>query len=977
MICPNKNSKEYKDLMDRYGDETLATIHYFKSGNVKAKTNTDIKLAIRLAVESDPVFYAGRYATYLNPITGGDNNVITMTEAFALRFEGIDGNLRGDVVETLAGNMLLFPEASADFRNADSIPTSMDKMLNVLSKKFNIPFRVVHEPNQKWAGRYVNDGDSKIVYINTAYATESTPIHEYFHPFVRILKVRNNILYNSILSQARGLGDDRTDEDEVITDYLENQSKKRAFSSYLSQFFTFIRRILNISPNVTIDSATTLKDLFKVAEQGLDLSKENTLTSAYKKVDILIDDIENKISRSKTKPVDYIEKIRADNPKLVTDDDSNTYKDLNGNEVATRLTVFVGDKEHGAFSTKSRRFKESYPVALTRDLFASRGIDVKDKKPEDITETVLIDGQPKTFAEAVKIEEERTNKGRIYGKMVHAFMQYLLETDVPARKQAKEAALGYAKEYGQSFYTLEMHENLRPLQENLDEIIKVAGLKIDVDGTLGIPKNKQDKIASEIILKSNLLVDTQGKPIATTADGIVQHSNGDMSLLDWKTGGITSDMNTPYLMQYGEKYDISDSKVARGYLELAFRALMLKEQYPDMAFRKIQLIRLDHKGNATAMTLDLQPYLYTIGDFYKAKYPAIYEQLQNRGLLDATKYEGVDAPLDNILDRIQHLEYDDQVLYLKTKLASLHKGKSKAQIERYSNLATVSAAYTNALLDVEKIAGLDLKAKSNDIPTYPFIGGFKNFSDISNTKVQTLHKLLMEAKAKITSSNLSYDKQHAEVYKALVIAENPALKKSIDFVALAALTTSLFTFSFVGVGLTLIAHKVATRYMNQTTKQHFAFMWRKSDDPANPGYFLNTANNYESDGVWKEMTEAQKNYRDFIRTSMMKEYDKFAYTVVGYRNNDENRPIYRYQDLNLPDSLPADFMPRIPKDISEVREEEAFLANFAGLKTVLGDSVKKGLTSFLEDTYSNQDSPIPLKYFKHSGSTAVKEGNHS
>jgi len=963
--------------MAQYQNETLATIHYFKSDTITAQTNTQIKLALKLAIAENPEHYSIKYATYLNPITGGDNSIPSMVEAFALRFAGIEATLKGDLVETPAGNMLLFPEASADYINADSIPTSMDKMLNVLSKKFNIPFRVIHEPNQKWAGRYVNDGGNKIVYINTAFATESTPIHEYFHPFVRTLRIRNNVLYQSILEQARNLGDRREDEEEVVTDYLESQSTKRTFSSYLQQFFEFIRRILNISSNVTIDSATTLADLFKVAEKGLDLSKENTLTSAYKKVDILIDDIENKISRKKEKPIDYIEKIRSDNPKLVTDDDSNYYKDLDGKEVATRLTVFVGDKEHGAFSTKARRFKESYATAKARDFFASRGIDVKNKKAEQITETVLLEGVPKTFNEVVELEELILGKGRVFGKMVHAFMQYLLETDVATRKQAKEIALQYAKQYGESFYTLETHPNLKNFVENLSDIIKVAGLKIDVDGTLGIPKAKQDRIASEIILKSDLLVDTNGKPIATTADGIVQHANGDMTLLDWKTGGITSDNNTPYLMQYGEKYDIQDSKLSRGYLELAFRALILKSQYPDMGFRSIKLIRLDHKGQATAMTLDLQPYLYTIGDFYKQNFPDVYKTLLDKKLLDATTYEGTDASLDSVMDRIAHLEYPDQILYLKTKISALHKGKTKAQIERDSNISTLSAVYTNALLELEKLVGTDLNAKLGDIPTYPFIGGFKNFSDISNTKVQTLHKLLMDAKDKIVKSNLSFNEQHDKLYKDLVISENPALRKTLDFAALIALTSSLFTFSFVGLGVTLVAHKVAQRYLNKTTRQHFAFMWRKSEDIANPGYFLNTSNTYESDGVISEMTPAQKAYRDFIRVSMSKEYERFANTVVGYKNGDENFPIYRYMDLNLPQTLPEDFMPRIPKDISEVREEEAFLANFAGIKTVLGDSIKRNLTSFLEDTYSSTDSPIPLKYFKHSGSMAVKEGNHS
>lgn len=963
--------------MEKYGNETIATIHYFKSENITSQSNSDIKAAIKFAVATDPHYYATKYASYLNPFTGGDNSVSNMAEAFAQRFKGVTGTLREDVVETMSGNMLLFPEVSADYRSADNVATSMDKLLHVLSRKYNIPFRVIHEPNLKWAGRYVNDGTRKTVFINTAYANESTPIHEYFHPFVRILRLRNPSLYGAVLSQAKALGDNRADEEEVVTDYLEAQSKKRTKSSYLEQFFEFIRKLLNISAKVSITEATTLSDLFKVADQGIDLSEENTLTSAYKKVDVLVDEIQNRVHREQKTPIDYIEKIRADNPKLITDDNSNYYKDENGNEVATRLTVFVGDKEYGAFSTKSRRFKEDLATAKARDFFASRGIDVKNKKVEDIKETVTLGEQEYTFEQVVAIEEESLSKGRVFGKMVHSFMQYMLETNPEVKAQAKDQALQYAKQYGKAFFSLELHPDLQKFAANIEEIIKVAGLKIDLDGTLGIPKSKQDRIAAEIILKSDLLVDINGKPIASTADGIVQHANGDITLLDWKTGGITSDINTPYLMAYGEKYDIPDSKLSRGHLELALRAMMLKAQYPDMAFRSIKIIRLDSQGKATAMPLDLQKYLYTIGDFYKDKHPEVYKTLVSKNLLTATEYEGTSASLDSVLERISHLPYEEQVSYLKSKLASLHKGKSKAQIERDSNVAVLSAAYTEALLEIEKLVGTDLKAKGRDIPSYPFIGGFKNFSDIANTKVQTLHKMLIEAKAKITSSNVEYDKEHLRLYKNLVLKENSKLSKVVDFVALASLTTSLVTFNWWGLGLTLIAHKVAQRHLNKTTKDHFAFMWQKSQDQGVDAYFMNNTDFYELNGVMQEMTEAQKAYRDFIRDSMALEYKKFANTIVGYHDGNENAPIYRYVQLKIPAVLPPDFMPRIPKDISEVREEEAFLANYAGLKTVLGDSVKRNLTSFIENTYNDNDDPIPLRYFKHRGSAAVQEGNHS
>jgi hypothetical protein len=84
-----------------------------------------------------------------------------------------------------------------------------------------------------------------------------------------------------------------------------------------------------------------------------------------------------------------------------------------------------------------------------------------------------------------------------------------------------------------------------------------------------------------------------------------------------------------------------------------------------------------------------------------------------------------------------------------------------------------------------------------------------------------------------------------------------------------------------------------------------------------------------------------------------------------------------YERLELPPVLPADFMPRIPKPIEELREEESFTSNFFGLKTTIGASVKNYLTSFIEDTYEDTTSPIPLRYFKHDGSSVVQSQAHS
>jgi len=427
-------------------------------------------------------------------------------------------------------------------------------------------------------------------------------------------------------------------------------------------------------------------------------------------------------------------------------------------------------------------------------------------------------------------------------------------------------------------------------------------------------------------------------------------------------------------MDYGDKYGINDSKLSKAYLELVYRAVMLKEKNPEMRFRSIKVVQISKDGTPNVMEVDMQPYLYAIGDYYKANKPEIYAELQKRNLLDASSYKGVASSVIELYDSIAHLSRKEQLLYLNTKLSSLHLGKTRDEIQNDPNIRTLSKLYTEAILEIQKESGVDLSSKTEDLSS---LWGFKNFSDVDNPKVQTLHKLLLNAKKETSDFSNRLNQRHDELYaKILKATDRPKLglmKAALNVVNV----YGLFTFNplwFVG---SILAHRYLSRTAGVTTKDHFAFMWRKSTDPAKEGYFLNTRDTYFQNGMEVPLTEAQKEYRDFIYSSMKSEYDAFANEIVGYRKNIEALPITRATQLGLPSELPVDFMPRVPKPIEEIREEEAFSKGFFGLKTNLGISAKNALTSFLEDRFETQGTGLPLRYFKHSNSSVVTEASHS
>jgi len=896
-----------------------------------------------------------------------------VVDLFAARFDGLDAKIDGDIVRTSSGTMALFPPTKEEIIATTAFSTGytkedLENVLVNLSKKFGFPFETINAPAIKWKGKFVQRNGQMLVMVNTAHATKDTPFHEYYHPFVNLLRLQKPETFKVILDSANSR--DTSNPEEVVTDYLARLAVKNPTSFYLSYFLQFVRDLLGLKNSLTAYS--TVADLRGRAPIDVSASE---LPEAYQRLDEVADMMKKKFPGQASETPDYIAELLKESAKYSTSDTSSFYQDESGTDIAKRLTAFIGDKLFGEFSKKARRFMDTPAEGAAKNFYKQRGINIDKIAPKDVTQSITIGGNTYSFTEIVAGFEERFKGARLIGKLVHAYIYYRLEDNATEKAKIKQLAVGYAQELGEPYTTLEAHPRLSKIHDNFQNILDASGVMIDTTGTKGIPRSKQDKAAPEIGLVSKYLTDADGNKLGTTADGLFVHQNGDVTLLDWKTGNLTSDMSTPYLMDYGDKYGINDSKLSKGYLELTYRAIMLKEKFPNMKFRSIKLVKVDYKGKATIMELDIQPYLYTIGDYYKQTNPEIYNKLKEAKLLEASSYKGEATSIIELQDSISHLSTKEKHLYLKEKLGILHEGKTKSEIQSDPNIRVLSKKYSDAILELEKDAATDLNSKSEDLSSF---WQFKNFSDISNPKVQTLHKIIMDAKAKTQKYLLGIESEHDKLYQAALNKEDQSLLKKILLGGAAVANVyGLFTFSplwFVG---SIISHKLLSRAMNTTTKNHFAFMWRESSDLERGGYYLNLQDTYLKDGVEVPLTQAQKNYRSFVYSTMKNEYDNFANTVVGYKFDNPSVPLFRYEKLGIPQTLPEDFLPRIPKPLAELREEEAFYAGGFGFKTVVGQSVKRNLTNFLEDAYTKESDGLPLKYFKHSGSSIVSDVNHS
>lgn len=972
MVCPNKNDPSWKKLVETHG-EAIALL-MFNAEEQPVDFNREIYNEIRKRVLADPDYYKDKYSSFLG---SNDLTPLQMVEVFYSRFDGMSAKIKDDyisVVDSNGGtkNMLLFPEVDRYMLQKISAPSKLEDVLIKLQNKFNIPFVVVNEPNQKFKGRYVNQGEKKVIVLNTAYATEDTPFHEYYHPFVRIMKGSSPKTFEEIYNLGKRDSLDNRDPEEVVTDFLGKTAAKGRWNMHLQYFLAVVKKFLGLKNDLSARSK--LIDIFKVLDEGVDLANESSLTSAYQKAKETEDLIGQKLGTTQTPYVNYVEILQKQNKNIHTNDNSMYYMDENNNNVAKRLTGFIGDRLFGEFSKRFRKYNQSREEYAAKMVFKQYNIDVTEKDPASITETVKIGDKEYTFEEILEQKRKEYRQEALRGKLVHSYLQWLFESDKARKTKAFDDAMQYAKEIGEDFKTLPSHPYLYNIGVKIDKIIEKSGIVVDLDGKSGIPKSALDKRAPEVFLTSNILTDKDGMALGSTADGLFLHANGEVTLLDWKTGNIAKDMNTSYLMDYGKAFDINDSSLSRAYLELTFRAIMLKEKFPDMRFRSIKIVKLDRYGNPHAMELDMQPYLYTVGEYYKQNFPDKFKELTEKKLLLASSYQGVGDSIINLQDKLSGKSREEQIYYLEAKLTSLYMNNTREEVARNPGLLEASRQYTHALLEAKRPSGVDLKMKTPDLNS---LWSFKNFSDVANPKVQVLHKELMDAKLQVTTELQEIEKEHNALFENLVSETAKVKTKWADISLGATFFIGVVTLNPVLAIGSLVSQRLINRAVNAKTKAYYGFMWRESTDPSKPGYYMNTQDTYIKNGVEVPLTKAQQEYRSFVYRTMQLEYTKFANTVVGV-NESTGDEVLRWQRLGLPQTLPQDFMPRIPKPIEEIREEENLSEGVYGLKTNVGLSLKRNLTSFLEDNYEEADQlGIPLRYFKHSGSDVVKSENHS
>jgi len=137
--------------------------------------------------------------------------------------EGIDlskGELLEEVNQPRAvdtddkgGQLKLDLQKKAEKAEANAT-SSLRRTLRRLRNKFGINYKIINDPEQKWAGAY-NEKTGEVI-INEAYAGASTPFHEFSHPFIRAIKKTNPVLYKKLVREL-----ETSEEGKEILKYVQ------------------------------------------------------------------------------------------------------------------------------------------------------------------------------------------------------------------------------------------------------------------------------------------------------------------------------------------------------------------------------------------------------------------------------------------------------------------------------------------------------------------------------------------------------------------------------------------------------------------------------------------------------------------------------------------------------------------------------------------------------------------------------------
>ena len=937
-MCPLKTDKRYTELVRLLGETRGLMAWQAEQADLDTDSYkpTNAEELLYSELETNFEFYTQQYKDYL----GGEKDFDKVLEMFYTRIKGasyINGKLLKAGIE-----ITLFPTDA----NPTTVPLNqVERTLAILKKKFGFDYLVINDPSIPFSGKYIG-GTSPVAVVNMAYATPDTPFHEFYHPFVHLLKEENPELFYAILQETP---ESEESEEERVTQYLGVAIQTRQSTSFIQSVLTWIKAIFSRKTGKQINELSTIGDVLKLLDSKIkiDVSRSD-LSYSYQILEDIKKAMAQKFSGSFTptsSKEDIIKKVLSE-PIWTTEDNSDYY--TKDDAKVLRLTQLVSSENHGVFSLKYKG-KKGVSAYTAERTFRSAGIPLDG--------AITLDGRKMNLGELTAHYEIKDSQFRYEGKMLHAYFNHLLETDSVLKGNAYKEFVKYAALAGYETTTPEQIYSAKEIKKNLHAILE----EMQIDSS--------DRFAAEISVVDEAL------GLGTTADGLIQHDSGDLSLIDWKTGRLFSDANFNGFLAYGNAYGIRDTKFEKASLELVFRALMLKRKYPEAKFRNIAL-GVVNNGEARRYDINIEPHLLMISDYLKETNPALWEQMNAQRLFDFKIYQATSAALVEKFPDLNGMPFEEQVEKLQAEINDVVLTTPKELLDSADSYQKRRLAEaTDRLLELKKSPHINLSDAGTDLTS--ITKRFSNMSDISNSKVKVLHQITIEAEQAMRKESSLIEKEHLRLAEAVLVEKNYRQRGIIRSTAKTIVAGAiLFTNPWL-LPSVLLTNTLIDKFVFPNVNEAWDFMWRRWDIPGKQGYFMNTKSTYLKDGVEVPLTQAQLAYRDFYRSSMVNSWNDVMKREVTNPKNGRTQTMAEI--YNFPPDLPDDFMPRIPATISELRNREGFMESGFGFGTTMKMIGQKYLGRFFDSVYYGDltKGGMSVKYFGHTNSRVVEEENHT
>jgi hypothetical protein len=394
-------------------------------------------------------------------------------------------------------------------------------ILDKLSKKFNIRYQLINNPNVGWKGKFENG----VVFINEANFTDDTLFHEFSHPFIDAVRLKNKKLYeslkNEILNNDLGLSKlnqvkelyPELNEDEQIEEtivqllgeysaqIMNDMVESNSLFKYLKQLWNWIKNTINGINKVNVEELSptmTIKDLTK-------------LMLGESAIELQIQPSQSKYSKS-TEQVEAVNKLND----IKVEKKDNTYI-VNGK---TKDVVGVNN----FIDSELDRLKDA-DLGLVFNLENYRGALLEQERNKIANDKSIPDNDKiKTYREKEKEIDEKIagfEKRTQLGSDIHLINEDVFNSEyVEDFKDLLDSLVNKHKDQFSNEYEAKKY---------ISEIFNIKAK---------LYKKSKDKygVSPVFVTEKKIAAPTlDGKQIAGTIDLVVINGNGSIDIYDWKT----------------------------------------------------------------------------------------------------------------------------------------------------------------------------------------------------------------------------------------------------------------------------------------------------------------------------------------------------------------------------------------------------------------------------------------------------------